>query len=260
MLKISIITVAFNSANTIAETMQSVAIQDYPHIEHIIIDGASTDGTIDIVEKYAISSAIVKSEPDEGIYDAMNKGLAIATGDVVGFLNSDDVFNDAKSVSMISQAMCADDIDACYADLIYVSQANPSRVVRFWKSCTYKTGLCAQGWMPAHPTFYVRKTIYEKHGFFDHRLKLQADFEMALRLLEIHKIKTAYIPYVLVKMRTGGASNASIKNIIRGNLEASQACIQNGLPGGIIFIFKKIMSRVPQFISALTFKSKIDSN
>jgi glycosyltransferase involved in cell wall biosynthesis len=255
MLKISIITVAFNSAKTIGDTMQSVADQNYTCTEHIVIDGASTDNTLGIVKQFATSTTIVKSDRDKGIYDAMNKGLAIATGDVVGFLNSDDIFNDVDCVSKIAQAMSVSHVDACYADLIYVSHANPQRVVRYWKSRTYKAGLCARGWMPAHPTFYARKTVYEKYGFFNTRFKLQADFDMALRLLDIHKIRTVYLPTVLVKMRTGGASNASIKNIIRGNLEASQACVQNGLPGGVIFILKKIISRLPQFISALLYKS-----
>lgn len=254
MLKISIVTVAFNSAKTIADTMQSVANQDYVQIEHIIIDGASTDNTLDIVRQFITPTALVRSEPDRGIYDAMNKGLAMATGDVVGFLNSDDVFNDTHSVAKIAQAMDSPDVDACYSDLIYVSQKKSNRVIRHWKSRAYEVGLCSKGWMPAHPTFYARKTIYEKYGGFETKFKLQADFEMALRLLDIHKIRTTYLPTVLVKMRTGGASNASIKNIIRGNLEASQACIQNGLPGGVPFILRKIFSRVPQFFRALSYR------
>lgn len=236
--------------------MRSVAAQNYAHVEHIIIDGASKDNTLSIVKKFATDSTIVLSETDKGIYDAMNKGLGIATGDVVGFLNSDDVYNENDSLSKIAQAMSESGSDACYGDLIYVSHKNASRVVRHWKSRAYEAGLCAKGWMPAHPTFYARKTIYDKYGGFNTKFKLQADFEMALRLLDVHKIRTTYLPTVLIKMRTGGASNASIRNIIRGNLEASRACIQNGLPGGVLFILRKILSRVPQFFSALSYKMK----
>jgi glycosyltransferase involved in cell wall biosynthesis len=253
MLKISIITVAFNSANTIADTMRSVAAQHYGCIEHIIIDGASSDSTLGIVSQFATDSTIVRSEPDKGIYDAMNKGLKMASGDVVGFLNSDDVFADPRSLATIANALVNPEIDACYGDLIYVSHKNPTRVIRHWKSRIYETGLCEKGWMPAHPTFYARKSVYEEFGDFDTDLKLQADFEMALRLLDIARIKTTYIPQVLVKMRTGGASNANLKNVIRGNLEASKACKKHGLRGGVFFILRKVGSRLPQFWGAFKF-------
>ena len=253
MLKISIITVAYNSARTIADTMRSVAAQTYPHIEHIVVDGASRDDTLDIVKQYATASTLVQSEPDKGIYDAMNKGLKLATGDVVGFLNSDDIYADSTTLADIAAAFSNNAIQGCYGDLIYVAHDNPQRVIRHWKSCNYKPGLCAKGWMPAHPTFYVRKAVYEKYGYFDASLKLQADFEMALRLLDIHGITTQYIPKNLINMRMGGASNSSIKNIIKGNLEASNACIKHGLPGGWFFILRKILSRLPQFLNARKF-------
>ena len=247
-MKVSIITVCYNSAATLADTLASVRGQSYPHIEHIVVDGASSDGTLGIIRTEGLRVATFVSEPDRGIYDAMNKGMQLATGDVVGFLNSDDVFAHDGVVSKIAQEMLNPSIDACYGDLVYVAQNDANKVVRYWKSREYQQGLCARGWMPAHPTFYVRRAVYQRHGYFDLSLKLQADFEMALRLLDIGKIRTAYLPEVLVRMRAGGASNASVRNVIRGNLEAARACRKHGLPGGVRFIAGKILSRIPQFL------------
>jgi len=247
-MKISIITVCYNSAGTLADTLASVREQLYPHIEHIVVDGASSDGSVEIIRTKGQRVATFVSEPDQGICDAMNKGLQLATGDVVGFLNSDDVFAHDDVVSTIAQTMLEPSIDACYGDLVYVSQDDTNKVVRYWKSREYQPGLCAKGWMPAHPTFYARRTVYQRHGGFDLSLKLQADFEMALRLLDIGGIRTAYLPEVLVRMRAGGASNASLRNVVQGNLEAAQACRKHGLPGGFRFIAGKILSRIPQFL------------
>ncbi|MEI7431607.1 MAG: glycosyltransferase [Betaproteobacteria bacterium] len=139
-------------------------------------------------------------------------------------------------------------MEACYGDLVYVSQADTTKIVRYWQSCEYKPGLCAKGWMPAHPTFYARREVYKQYGGFDLSLRLQADFEMALRLLDVAGIRTTYIPEVLVRMRTGGASNASLRNVLKGNLEAARACRKHGLPGGLRFVAGKILSRIPQFL------------
>jgi glycosyltransferase involved in cell wall biosynthesis len=246
-MKISIITVAYNSAATILDTLRSVASQTYADIEYIVIDGGSRDDTVALVQRYAASKTILVSEPDKGIYDAMNKGLALATGDVVGFLNSDDILANKEVISKIANEFSDSKIDACYGDLVYVAQDDLSKVVRYWKSRSYEPGLCAKGWMPAHPTFYVRRSVYQRHGGFDLSMKLQADFEMALKLLHTHQIRTKYLPEVLVRMRMGGASNASIKNVILGNMEASRACIKHGVPGGFLFIVRKVLSRIPQF-------------
>jgi glycosyltransferase involved in cell wall biosynthesis len=247
-MKISIITVCYNSAATLADTLASVREQSYPHIEHIVVDGASTDGSLEIIRANGQRVANFVSEPDRGIYDAMNKGIQLVTGDVVGFLNSDDVFAHNEVISRIAQAMLEPSVDACFGDLVYVSQNDTNKVVRYWKSREYQPGLCAKGWMPAHPTFYARTSIYQRHGGFDLGLKLQADFEMALRLLDIGRIRTTYLPEVLVRMRTGGASNGSFRNVLQGNLEAAQACRKHGLPGGFRFIAGKILSRIPQFV------------
>lgn len=247
-MKFSIVTVCFNSSSTIGDTLRSVREQTYDDIEHIVVDGGSKDNTLEIVAKEGAHVSTLVSEKDNGIYDAMNKGLAVARGDIVGFLNSDDVFANSDVIATIAQAMADPLVDACYGDLVYVAAADASKVVRYWKSCEYRPGLCARGWMPAHPTFYARRAVYQRHGDFDLSLKLQADFEMALRLLDIGGLNTVYIPEVLVRMRMGGASNASFRNILRGNLEASKACQKHGLPGGVLFIAGKILSRLPQFL------------
>ena len=246
-MKFSLITVCYNSAETIYHTLQSVREQTYPNIEYIIIDGGSIDNTLNIVAAEGSLVAKLISERDNGIYDAMNKGLALATGEVVGFLNSDDIFNGADAISKIASAMQDPLIDACYGDLVYVSKFDKSKIIRYWKSKKYELGLCARGWMPAHPTFYARRSVYQRYGSFDLSLKLQADFEMALRLLEIARIRTIYLPEILVRMRVGGASNANLENIIKGNIEAARACRKHGLPGGLSFVGRKILSRIPQF-------------
>ena len=246
-MKISVVTVCRNSAATIADTLQSVAAQVHPDIEHIVIDGKSTDGTMAIVDRYRDTLAVVVSEPDGGIWDAMNKGLTKATGDVVGFLNADDAFAATDALSLVAAAFADPAVDSCHADLVYVDAHDTDRVVRYWKSKAYVGGLFRKGWMPAHPTFYVRRAIYGKFGGFDPRFRLQADFELTMRLLEVHGIRSAYIPRILVRMRMGGVSNNSLANILKGNVEAYKACRRHGLYVSPLFIFRKMLSRIPQF-------------
>jgi len=244
--KISIITVVRNGAATIEDTILSVASQDYPRIEHIVIDGASTDGTLDIVQRHRDKIAAYKSEPDRGMYDAMNKGLALATGEIIGFLNADDIHADSRVLREIADTLSAPEVDACYSDLVYVSRTNTRKVVRYWKSRPYLDGLFEKGWMPAHPTFYAKRWVYEKYGGYDTAYRRQSDFELTLRFLAVHKIKSAYIPRVLVRMRSGGASRG-LWHILEGNLEAYRACRKHSLNVTPLFIVKKILSRVPQF-------------
>lgn len=246
-MKVSIITACYNAARTIEDTLRSVAAQTHPEIEHIIVDGLSTDGTMAVVEHFRRSHARILSEPDRGIYDAMNKGIALSSGDIVGFLNADDVYADSTAVAAIVEAFANPEVDACHADLVYVDGRDPSRIVRYWKSRDYEYGLFRTGWMPAHPTFFVRRRIFEKYGMFDLGYSLQSDFDLTLRFLEVHRIRSVYIPRVLTRMRTGGVTNKSIGNIIKGNLEAYRACRKNGIPVGPWFIVRKILSRVPQF-------------
>ena len=246
-MKISVISVCYNSVATIEDTLRSVATQTYPDIEHIIIDAQSSDGTMDIVNRYRDRLTHVVSEPDRGIYDAMNKGLHLATGDVIGFLNSDDVFADNTVLAQVAEVFSKQGVDACYADLVYVDKGNMSKVTRYWKSRPYEDGLFEKGWMPAHPTFYARRWVYEKYGNYDLAYRRQSDFELTLRFLAVHKINTTYIPKVLVRMRSGGASRG-VWHILEGNIEAYRACRKHSLNVTPLFIAKKIFSRIPQFI------------
>jgi glycosyltransferase involved in cell wall biosynthesis len=200
-----------------------------------------------IVDRYRGGLARVVSEPDRGVYDAMNKGIVLASGGVVGFLNADDVYADIDALQSIAAAFGASDVEACYADLVYVDKQDAGRIVRYWKSNEYRHGLFRKGWMPAHPTFYVRRNVFKQYGSFDLQYHFQSDFELTMRLLEVHRIKSIYIPRTLVRMRTGGISNNSYLNILKGNIEAYRACRKNGISVNPWFIFGKIISRVPQF-------------
>ena len=246
-MKISIITVCFNSANTITETLASIASQDYPEIEHIVIDGGSTDDTLTIIAQYPSVSLLI-SEPDAGIYDAMNKGISLASGDIIGILNSDDIYASSQVISEVATVFSDTTIDACYADLVYVDYHDTNKIIRYWQSRPFQAGLFKKGWMPAHPTFFVRNIIYQQYGGFDLKFPRQADFELTMRFLELKKIKSRYIANIWVKMRIGGVSNNSIIGIIKGNIEAYHACKKNQLSVVMWpFIIGKILSRIPQF-------------
>lgn len=249
-LRISIVTVSFNSAATIADSLESVASQRYPHVEHIVVDGASSDGTQAVVRQHAGRVAQFVSEPDRGVYDAMNKGIAMATGDIVAFLNSDDVYAHADVLTRVAETMADPLLDACYANLVYVDDLADGRVVRDWQSVDHRPGLCLTGWMPAHPTFFARRAVYQRCGGFDLEFRLQADYEMMLRLFEKHHIVSRHVPELWVRMRTGGMSNSSWRNVARGNLEAYRACRKNGFGVTPFFIVRKIASRLPQFVAA----------
>jgi glycosyltransferase involved in cell wall biosynthesis len=249
-LRLSIVTVSFNSAATIADTLESVAAQRYPHVEHIVVDGASTDGTQDIVRRHSRRIARFVSEPDRGVYDAMNKGIALATGDVVAFLNSDDVYAHPDVLGRVADTMADPAIDACYADLVYVDDLASDRIVRDWRSTDHRPGLCLTGWMPAHPTFFARRDVYRRFGGFDLEFRLQADYELMVRLFETHGLRSRHVPERWVRMRTGGMSNSSWRNVARGNLEAYRACRKNGFAVTPFFIVRKLASRLPQFVAA----------
>jgi glycosyltransferase involved in cell wall biosynthesis len=245
-MKISVITVCYNSAETIQDTLTSIASQDYPDIEHIVVDGGSKDDTVAMVNA---ASSVTKfiSEPDDGIYDAMNKGIAMASGDIVGILNADDFYIDNIVLSQVADVFSDPSVDACYADLVYVNSQNTNKIVRYWRSRPFEQGLFKKGWMPAHPTFFVRREVYEQCGNFNLDFPRQADFELTMRFLEVHQIKSVYIPRVWVRMRTGGTSNNSIRGIIKGNIEAYRACKLHRLAVSPFFIVRKILSRIPQF-------------
>jgi len=228
-MKISIITITYNSASTIRDTIESVLSQSYADIEYIIVDGNSSDKTMEIVRSYGDKIDKVISEPDKGLYDALNKGINNATGDVVGFMHSDDVYASKNVVKTIIEVFENYDNDSFYGDLIYVDKHDINKVVRLWRAGKYKPGKMLNGWMPPHPTFYVKREIYEKFGGFDLSYKISADYENMLRLLVSNKISSFYVPMFIVKMRLGGESNRSVSNIIKKTKEDFRAIIHNGL-------------------------------
>lgn len=247
-MKISIVSVCFNAASTIRGMLDSVAAQTHGDIEHLVIDGGSSDGTVELVRRHGTRVSTLVSEPDGGVWDAMNKGLRIATGDVVGFLNADDEFINGNVVARIAEVMANTELDACYADLIYVARDDPRRVLRNWVSEPFRPGLFLKGWMPAHPTFYARRSVFDRHGGFDPKFPLQADFELTMRLLEVHRIRVRHVPEYWVRMRSGGQSNASLGRVLRGNREAWLIARHHGLPVPPWYPLTKMLSRLPQFL------------
>lgn len=246
-MKISIVTPAFNSAATIRDTLESIKMQDYPDIEHIIVDGVSKDLTMEILAEYPHVSKAV-SEPDRGLYDAMNKGVRLATGDVVGILNSDDFYTHPQVLSRVAALFAETGADVLYADLEYVDMRDTTRVVRTWKAGAIKPGCFLRGWMPPHPTFFVRRHLYEQFGLFNPELRFSADYELMLRFLLKNKVSACYLTEVTVRMRTGGASNANWLNRIRANREDRLAWEMNGLRPRFYTLYLKPLLKVPQYL------------
>ncbi|WP_016954012.1 glycosyltransferase family 2 protein [Catenovulum agarivorans] len=246
-IKISIITATYNSAKTVVDAIKSVNAQTYQNIEHIIIDGGSKDDTVDVVKRSGERIGILISEPDKGIYDALNKGINAATGDVIGFMHSDDIFADEHAVAQIVKAFEDSQADSVYADLDYVQKNDTTKVVRKWISGDFKFEKLKSGWMPPHPTFYMKREKYQLLGGFDLSYRIAADYDSILRYLWKGKVSTHYIPEVLVKMRVGGASNRSLKNIIQKSKEDKLALKTNGLPWLRALTFKNL-SKIPQFL------------
>jgi glycosyltransferase len=258
MYKISLITACFNNEKTIAETLKSVTGQTYANIEHIIIDGASTDGTVAIIQSQIsnlkspayrtgrqISIQFI-SEPDKGIYDALNKGINLATGDVIGFLHADDLFFSNQIAALIVDAFEQNNVEAVYGNLQYVSKENTNNVVRNWVSSEFTPAKLKQGWMPAHPTLYLKKEVYSNFGLFNLKYHIAADYDFMLRILS-GGVSTFYIPQYIVKMRVGGKSN-SIKNLMNKMKEDLNALKKNKV-GGIYSLLLKNVSKLPQFIN-----------
>ena len=246
-IKITIITVCYNSEKTIKDTLESVKNQKFKNIEHLIIDGKSSDQTLLIAKNYPHIKKII-SETDYGIYDAMNKGIEIATGDIIGFLNSDDFYVNNDVISKVVKEFKNDaSIDACYSDLIYVDRHNTSKIIRYFKSSEFKENLFSKGWCPPHPTFFVRRIVYERLGKFDLNYKIASDVDLMMRFLEKYKIKSRYIPEVWVKMRIGGTTNVKLKNIWLQNKEIFHSFNKNDLSVNYLkFFIYKIISRALQ--------------
>lgn len=246
-MKISIITATYNSAATVGDTLRSVSSQDYPSVEHLIIDGASKDDTLSIVKQFPHVAKVV-SEKDKGIYDAMNKGIATASGEVVGILNSDDVYVDGKVLSKVMKAFADPLVDVVYADLQYVKANDLNKVTRTWRSGSFSKKKFYYGWMPPHPTFFVRKKVYDNIGNFNLTFRSAADYEFMLRVLLKYDHHVHYIPEVIVKMRTGGMSNATFQHRLRANREDRRAWKINNMRPYFFTIPFKPLRKVFQFI------------
>lgn len=246
-MRISVVTVARNAADTVGDAAASVARQSYPNVEHLLIDGASTDATVARARAASPRLTRIVSERDGGIYDAMNKGIGLATGDVIGMLNADDFYAHEHVLQQVAEVMNTTENDGCYADLVYVSRKNPSQVVRHWHSGPYRSGLFARGWVAPHPTVYLRRQVYERIGRFDLRYHLAADFELLLRAFEVHRLRIRYVPNIWVHMRLGGATNRSLRNIAAGNWEIAQALRQHRAGWPLFTLTCRMLRRIPQF-------------
>jgi glycosyltransferase len=246
--KVTIITVCYNSSKTIEDTRLSVINQTYNNIEYIIIDGLSTDNTLEIVNKYKAKITKVVSEKDKGLYEAINKGIGLATGEIIANINSDDFYIDDKVITNVVAKMETEKSDTLYADLYYVDAIDTNKVTRHWVSKNYKVGMFFKGWMPPHPTFFVRRTVYKNYGSFNLDFKSAADYELMLRFIHKHQCSISYLPRVVVKMRIGGVSNSSLLNRIKANREDKKAWIINGLKPKPYTLLFKPLSKIGQFL------------
>lgn len=247
MSLISIITASYNASSTIADCLRSVNLQTFP-AEHIIVDGASTDNTLQIVRRVSPLAHII-SEPDKGIYDAMNKGLKLAKGDVIGILNADDFYVNEEVLQKIIDAFTKSGADAVFADLVYVKPENLQKIVRYYRGYGFKIENFVYGCMPPHPTFFVKRKIYEKYGLFKTDYKIAADFELLVRFMAKHRISCQYYPDVIVKMRTGGLSTRSLKSNWILNKEIVRACAENEIKTNLFKVYTKYLTKVYQLVS-----------
>ncbi|MCM8781925.1 MAG: glycosyltransferase [Candidatus Omnitrophica bacterium] len=243
-MKVSIITVVLNRASTISYCIESILAQRYPDIEYIIIDGGSKDGTVEIINKYKEKISKFISDKDEGIYYAMNKGIRMASGDIIGFLNSDDFYINERVIERIVKEFQQKKVESVYADLIIVSRNDINRIVRYYDSSIFNPKKFAFGWMPAHPTFFVKRKIYEKFGLFKTDYKIAADFELVARFLWKYRISYSYIPAPIIKMRAGGTSNGNIKKHIIGSKEILRACRENNIKTNIINVNLRFIEKL----------------
>ena len=254
-MTISIVTVVLNAERTIAEALDSVASQTYPEVEHLLIDGGSTDGTLTIARQRGSHLCAIVSEPDQGLYDAMNKGAKLATGEVLGFLNADDFYAQSDILERVAAIFRDDTIDVCFGDLQYVDQYSPHLVRRHWEAGVFVPGRFASGWAPPHPAFFVRRSIFHEVGAFNTTYRLAADNDLMMRILECRGHKCHYLPEVIVKMRTGGETNKSLRNIIRGNGEILSALNANGIKVNVLsYALKKVVLKMHHRFAGL-FKS-----
>ncbi len=246
-MKVTIITVSYNSEKTIEDTIKSVLSQDYKNIEFIIIDGDSNDGTKKILNKYSSNISNIISEKDDGIYDAMNKGIRIASGDIIAILNSDDIYFDKYVISSVVKSFIENNCNIVFGNIQYVSENNLEKVVRNWISSPYVPNSFKNGWHPPHPAFFVKKDIYIKHGNFDIEFNIAADFDLMYRFLEIKNVKSVFIDNFLVKMRLGGESNKSLRNIYIGNRQVINSFKKYNKSVSFFYPFYRLIPKLKQY-------------
>jgi glycosyltransferase involved in cell wall biosynthesis len=248
-VKVSIITVVYNGAEHIKDCMDSVVRQTYPDIEYIVVDGKSTDGTVEIVQSYGTKVARFVSEPDKGLYDAMNKGIGMATGDVIGLLNADDFYRHSRVIEHMVALFERTGSDAVYGDMLYVDREDTGKLKRYWRSGWYSTDAFKWGWMPGHLSFFAKRKLYEQFGLFRLDMKSAADYELMLRFIHKNKAKLAYMDEVTIVMRAGGISNSSLKNRLRANKEDQLAWELNGLKPYFFTLWLKPLRKLKQYVS-----------
>lgn len=247
-MKVSIITAVFNGAATIENCLKSIIGQSYKNIEHIIINDGSTDGTLDVVSRYKDNIAKVVSQPNSGTYNALNKGIGLSSGDIIGFLHADDFYAHNRVIENVVNIFKKENVDSCYGDLEYVNKENPGRVIRYWRAGRFCARKFRYGWMPPHPALFIKKVVYDKYGYFNTDFKIAADYELMLRFLLKQAISVQYLPEVLVKMRMGGMSNKSLKSLLIKSYEDYKAWKVNNLGGGISIVLLKNLIKIPQFM------------
>ncbi len=248
-MKVSIITVVYNGASFIRDCIESILNQTYADIEYIIIDGQSTDGTVEIVQAYGTKIAHFISEPDKGLYDAMNKGISLATGEVIGLLNADDFYRHTRVIENMVATFERTGSDAVYGDMLYVDRNDPKKLKRYWRSGWYHDNAFLWGWMPGHLSFFAKRLLYEKYGHFRLDLTSAADYELMLRFIHKHKASLAYMDEVTIVMRAGGVSNSSVKNRLRANREDQTAWQVNELKPYFFTFWLKPLRKLKQYVS-----------
>jgi glycosyltransferase involved in cell wall biosynthesis len=248
-MKVSIVTVVYNNVATIGHAIDSVLSQDYADVEYIVIDGGSTDGTVDVIKSYGNRIAQFVSEKDKGIYDAMNKGIRMATGDVVGIVNADDFFYDDHVLSRVAEAFTADrSLEATTGDIVFIAEENHKKVLRHYSSKSWRPSKFAWGYMPPHPSFFCRKNLYERYGYYQTDYKIAADYELLIRFLLLHKARYKYLPLITTKMRMGGASTRNLNSILTLNREIKRACKENSVFTNYIMIYSKYLFKPFEFL------------
>ena len=246
-MKISVITVCYNSEGYIEDAVKSVICQRYKDVEYIIVDGASCDNTLSIIDKYKDHIDLLISEPDKGIYDAMNKGIEAATGDYIAFLNSDDFYTSDDALSQVAKSLKKSKTDCIFGNINYVRTEEPSMIVRKWRTGEFVDGGFQLGWHPAHPTFIVKRDVYKKYGGFDLSFSLAADFELMLRFLVHYQISHVYLDKVIIHMRLGGATSSSLSNSIKQNKECYNAFKKNNIKVSVFYPLLRILPKLKQF-------------